>query len=695
MQRELVGMRRRRVFRPVLAGPFALLSLALAPFPLGPGPLWAAVLLLVNAAPWLLGWRQARRGHSVWRLSAAGLEQRDAAGRPRRRYPLADIGELVVAADTGMLTVTDAFGARMFAASLRSMGLDLVPLWMTARALDVTIEVFDSDPDLVDVAGRLPHGHNEETHRRLLALEAALLTAAHTAPAAPAEPPRVTSAYARRSDAPRRLGLYAARGLIAAAALSGLWLTASTTQYRDLPDRALGGAAAVLSGFALASLTRVRRETAAVRWTVHGDELRVRQDTVGQWRVPLAAIAAVAPYRGTVVEPRTGAASSGLVAYVFGHDTQILGALPYGALSPERVAAALRQHGVRLVDQDAAPRQRVASGGTPGGLFGNQVLPRLFRVLPGGRLLVDADGLHWADVAAGERLTVPAARIGSIELRTSHGHAWLRLRDDEGDVVLHAPLAALRASRTDVREGARRAGLPVVDREYDAYTEAAFAELVRGYGEPPAAAEPAQRLADASGVASFAKGGARRRGAPPGPGYRMDGEGRAGRGHLAGRGGAGRQVVIDPSPRSRLVGYLCLPAGLGVIGGLTASNLRVVVGSRLVLALVVAASLLIGLVAAVRRSRARPRLAISGRGIAGVSRGGRVLWRHDRAALGGVEVDESGRGAHLVVWSPGARELWRQPVDVSPGRLRSACEGYGLPWGPPAPPRLVGPPPEQ
>jgi hypothetical protein len=680
-------MRRRRVFRPVLAGLFAVMTLALAPWRLGPGPLWAAVLLGVNAIPWLLGLRVARRRPRGWRLSQDGLEQCGRRGRPLRRYPLVDIGELVVIADTGMLTVTDAFGFRLFAAPLRALGFDLLPLWCTARALDITIEVFDSDPDVVGTGGRLPPGHNEETQRRLLALEAALLASVHGERGTPAASPRPVLLVGRRPHAPHRLGLLAARGSIAAAAACGLWVTASTAEYRHLPERALGGVAAVVTAFALASLARVRRETAAISWSIDDRELRVRQETVGHWRVALDAIGAVAPYRGSLVDPRTGATSIGLVAYLFGHGGEFIHALPYGTLAAERVAIGLREHGVQVLEGDLSRPERAGAAGGSGGLFGPLVLPRLFRVLPAGQLLIDADGLHWTDLAAGERLTVPAERIGSIELRTSHGHAWMRLRDAGGDVVLHAPLAALRTRRTEVREGARRAGLPVIDREYDAYFNARFTEVIRGFHEPPAPAEPAARLAAHAPAAA---------GAPPrGVLAASVGQGGDGPAAGAGPGGSGGVVVIDPSRRTRRLGHVFLPLGMLLLGGLVASNLRPFVASRALLGGIVGLGLLLGALAAWRRGRSRPRLALSGRGVAGVSRRGRPLWRHDRRALGGVEVDEYGRTAQLVLWSASGRELWRQPLDAPPAGLRELCAAHRLPWGAPTPGRQVSPPPEQ
>src|SRR5689334_5986652 len=76
-------------WRPVAAGPFALLAVALALLPIRPVWLWALLIAAVSAFPWVLGAApeaRRRRPRPYWRLSAAGLERVGKGGLTMVRY---------------------------------------------------------------------------------------------------------------------------------------------------------------------------------------------------------------------------------------------------------------------------------------------------------------------------------------------------------------------------------------------------------------------------------------------------------------------------------------------------------------------------------------------------------------------------------------------------------------------------------
>ncbi|MGH3387340.1 MAG: hypothetical protein ACRDOO_00505, partial [Actinomadura sp.] len=241
----------------------------------------------------------------------------------------------------------------------------------------------------------------------------------------------------------------------------------------------------------------------------------------------------------------------------------------------------------------------------------------------------------------------------------------------EGDEFFAAPLTALRIARTDLRESARRAGLPVTDAEYDAYLSAAFHRAVSGLvvtdGTPDPPGMPS------GGEPSDGPSGARADEAP-----------------------AEQGVLVDVTRRSRVSSYavtvgLCeLVAILGAawfgqdLGGFTT-----------MLAWWAPAGLLLSLGGAWLYDRNRSQLRVSAAGIVAVTRLGRVDWDLRRDVIGGVGIDDSADGApQLVVWSPVGRVMRRVPFPPDLGELRRACERYGLPWGPPDGGRPAPPPPE-
>ena len=131
---------------------------------------------------------------------------------------------------------------------------------------------------------------------------------------------------------------------------------------------------------------------------------------------------------------------------VFDHRLGLLARLPArgsGRL-PARTCAA--RTGYRVITPE--------TGGTRPSDYGLDGLPEIFSRVPGGRLVIDDDGVGWADGAGDVILRMPRDRIGGMELLTVDGHAWLRMYDDDGEEFLAAPLSTLRISRTDLRESA-------------------------------------------------------------------------------------------------------------------------------------------------------------------------------------------------------------------------------------------------
>jgi hypothetical protein len=406
----------------------------------------------------------------------------------------------------------------------------------------------------------------------------------------------------------------------------------------DLGDRIAAGCW-VLVGITGALIAHRRLLRAMpIRWLISADRLEVR---VGRRLTTARAtdVAALLVTRGTVL--------------AFDHRLQLLTRLPARGLDAFQLAHALDEHGFQVLTAEA-PVLRPSEYGLDG-------LPEIFAQVPGGRLVVVDDGLGWADAAGDVVLKMPTDRIGGVELLTIDGHAWLRVYDSDGDEFFAAPLTALRISRTDLREQARRMGLPVTDAEYDAYLSAAFHGTVSGLSAVPseedeAVPAPMPETAPAPGLES----------------------------------------LLDVTRRSRLWG-LAVTVGVceivSVLGALwLAADLG---GFGTALAWAAPTGLLLGLGGAWLYDRNRSQLRISAREIASVTRLGRVEWRLGRETVGGIGIDESEEGSpRLVVWSPRGRVLRRVAFPPDLSELRRACERYGLPWGPPDAGLPAPPPPE-
>ncbi|MFI0351650.1 hypothetical protein [Actinomadura sp. 9N407] len=691
VEHELVGLRGPGGrWRPVAAGPFTLGAVALAVLPIRPLWLWAALIALVATVPWALGATpeaRRRRPRPYWRLSGQGLERIGPGGLGMVRYERSRIEALAVTTGDGALTVFHKFG-RASVGSLDSMGMEPLPFFVTARRLGIPIQLLDGDAadlegpalegslgalgvtapghedDPPGVTLKLPRHHTAE--QRLLDQEARLLNAAHEPPAGPGE--RGTGRGVRlATPAPlpsrRRIALLG--GL---SALLGAFMIA-----RIAVEGTDGFGTRLAAGcWALAAITGVlaarRRLLQAVRveWTISRDRLRVkgRPGPRDSLEIPAADIAALVVGPGLRPDPLTGEPRRAEPAVLaFDHRLRLLARLPAHGLDPFQLAHALDDHGLHVITPGARPPR------TPE--YGLEGLPDIFAQVPGGRLVVADGGLGWADAAGDVVLRMPEDRIGGIELLTIAGHAWVRLYDSDGEEFFAAPLSALRISRTDLREGARRAGLPVTDAEYDAYQSAAFHSAVSTLSAPQPETVPA--LAAPRGTSTAAD-------PEPPPAGPVSAPG----------------ALLDATRRSRIGTYGMSVLLCQLVAILGALWLGPELGGVLVTASwSMPAGLLIGLGGYWGYDRNRAQLRVSAAGLAVVTKRGRVEWDLTRERVGGVGIDDSSdRMPRLVVWSPAGRVLRQVGFPPDLEELRRACERYGLPWGPPDADRPAPPPPE-
>ena len=707
VEHELVGLRAPGGrWRPVAAGPFTALAVALALLPIRPAWLWVLLIALVVAVPWLLGAApeaRRRRPRPYWRLSENGLERVGRGGLTMTRYERSRIESLAVTTGDGVLTVVHRFG-RTAVGSLDSMGLEPLPFFVTARRLGIPVHILDGDaadlaephPGAIAMAGGdpalalgLPRHHLAE--QRLLDQEAELLAAAHE----PRDgedgeegggPPDGEVRLSTPEPLPshRRIALLGALSGLLGAVMVLRIAVEGTDGFGERLAAACWALAAII-GMLLAR--RRLLYSTRVEWTISARGLRVRQGR-RPVEVPAERIAALVVGPGLRPDPLTGEPRRADPAVLaFDHRLHLLARLPAHGLDAFQLAHALDDHGYRVVTPGARPPR------TPE--YGLEGLPEIFAQVPGGRLVVAEGGLGWADAAGDVVLRMPEDRIGGIELLTIAGHAWVRLYDADGDEFFAAPLSTLRISRTDLREGARRAGLPVTDAEYDAYLSAAFHSAVATLATEQ---EPAPVPAGAPGA-----GGQGGRAGSDGDG----GDGARGSGPGAGGGaGAGAQArlspvdapgaLLDATRRSRIGTYLMsmllceVVALLGSVwvgpdlGGFTATAVWAM-----------PAGAVAGLVGYWLYDRNRAQLRVSAAGVAVVTRRGRVEWDVTRDRVGGVGIDESSdRMPRLVVWSPAGRVLRQVGFPPDLEELRRACERYGLPWGPPDADRPAPPPPE-
>ncbi|WP_344823816.1 hypothetical protein [Actinocorallia longicatena] len=609
MDHELVGLRAEGR-RPPGGAPFVLLAFAIALVPIDPSWLWALAVMAAALVPLVAP--GARPGPS-WKLSADGLEVVGHDGEVRQNYAFERIQELSITADEQVLTVHHKFGTTQLG-TLPEMGFEPHTFFVTARRLGLRIRVVDGD-----------YAPDPDEEQDYLDVEAALMSAV-VEPAEPAgEPVTLTSQTARRF---RTRALLATGSFVLVAALMVAGAAGTEPSFTTRFGAGLWALAA--SGALFAARRRLRR-SAPNRWTISATALK---------DLPAEQIGAVLVGPGPELNPLTGEPDyAPLTAVVFDHRLRVMAQLNARGLDEFQLTHTLDEHGYRVVS--TAPAVIRPSE------YGLDGLPEIFSQVPGGRLVVAEDGLGWADMAGDVLLKMPADRIGAIELLTVDGHAWLRVYDSDGEEFLAAPLKALRIARTDLREQARQAGLPITDAEYEAYLSAAFHGAVSTISADPLLL--------------------------PTP-----------------EGGPG--ALLDATTRSRVWGYGMFSA-LGFLVALTITWFAGKLSPALFWTVPV--GILAGIGTGWLLDRNRSQLKISIHGIASVTRLGKTDWSLRRETVGGVGIDHGGEGIpRLVVWSPAGRVLRRVTFAPDLSELRRACEQYGLPWGPPDSAGPASPPPE-
>ncbi|TDB89099.1 hypothetical protein [Actinomadura sp. 7K534] len=716
MEHELVGLAGPGGrWRPVAAGPFALLAVVLALMPIRPVWLWATLLGVVAAVPWLLGAApeaRRRRPRPYWRLSAAGLERIAPDGQTMVSYERSRIEALAITTGDGVLTVFHRFG-RTAVGGMTAMGMEPLTVFVTARRLGLPVHVLDGEAtDLLDPAldealrvpgldddtpegSALPRDHAAE--KRLLDQEAALLAAAHEPSAQRTDDRGRAAGKGRgrgRTGAEHRLDtpepLPSRRRIVLLGALVAL--LAAVMIVRIAVDGTGGFGARLAAGCwvlaAIAGVLLARRRllrAAQIRWTITAERLRVRTRP-GRRReaqdLRAGDVAAVVVGPGLRLDPVSGdPRRADLAALAFGHRLELVARLPAHGLDGFQLAHALDDHGYRVITPGARTPRRPE--------YGLEGLPEIFAQVPGGRLVVADGGLGWADAAGDVVLKMPEDRIGGIELLTIAGHAWVRLYDTDGDEFFAAPLSALRISRTDLRDSARRAGLPVNDAEYDAYMSAAFHTAVSTLAAPEPVAEPEPATAVLPSQSAGQEGTAPR---PERPGEQdLTFSALPPPGPATAPG-----ALLDATRRSRAGTYamsVLLCEAVALLGAVWLGP--ELGGFNATASWSVPAGLVIGLVGYWLYDRNRSQLRVSSAGLAVVTKRGRVEWDLPRDRIGGVGIDEAHeRMPRLVVWGPSGRVLRQVTFPPDLDELRRACERYGVPWGPPDADLPAPPPPE-
>ncbi|WP_409060756.1 hypothetical protein [Streptomyces sp. SYP-A7185] len=589
------------------------------------GPLAAALL------GWLLGAAGPRLGaRTGWRLSGAGL-QRLRGGRATATYPFSRERPLLLSAMSLDVRAPTDYGStkvgNLCALGLEDMAIAMFPFWVTTRRLGAPLRLFDGPGE--------PEGNAAAREAGFSRREAALLAASAEGPlparaAGPVELSR-PEPEVRSRKLGRRIGfcLVGLVGLGAALAPSD-----GGNQGRVALVAALATTVAV---WAAGSFYRLLR-TPPAHWTVSPQGVTARDPWFGTTRLPASAIAGIVPTELTR-ETGDGKVGVSLVLQFYGHDLALIGTAHSGEIPPDELLAVLRSRGYRVIEDQ---RRGTAYDADP-------AFPP-HQLLPEARFTLGVDHVGWESERGAIR--VPRTEVAGLELHTRSGHPWLRLRDTRGEELLHAPLGALRVSRTELRDQARALGYPVTDPERDAYESAAFAGLAAPSGPPAHAAPPAAATAHVAAPV-----------APP-------------------------DVTVGMPGGTRKWYYVTGVAAGVLVMGVLAFKLRYLFDSGLSWAAWgVPAGAVAGALGALVYDRRRPALVLGGHGIRMAADGGqgKADWEHARPAIGGVGVDDHDDGVEaLLVWSPTGQVIRKESLNVpDTEELRLACERTGLPWGRP------------
>ncbi|GGV34644.1 hypothetical protein GCM10010277_20040 [Streptomyces longisporoflavus] len=590
---------------------------------------------------WLLGAAWPRLSvRTVWRLSGAGL-QRLRGGRATATYPFSRERPLLLSAMALEVRAPTDYGStkvgNLCAMGLEDMAIAMFPFWVTTRRIGAPLRLFDGPGE--------PEGNAAAREAGFSRREAALLAASAEGPlparaAGPVELSR-PEPEVRSRKLGRRIG-FCVVGLVGLGAV----LVPSDDSIEGRVTL-IASLATMVVVWAAGSFYRVLR-TPPAHWTVSPQGITARDPWFGTTELPASAIAGIVPTELTR-ETGDGKVSVSLILQFYGHDLALIGTSYSGDIPPDELLAVLRSRGYRVIQDQ--PRSNAYD-------VDPNFLPH--RMLPEARFTLGVDHVGWEGEHGAIR--IPRTEIGGLELHTVSGHPWLRLRDTRGGELLHAPLGALRISRTELRDQARALGYPVSDPERDAYESAAFAGL-SAPPAPPASPHPAYAPT-----------------APPAP------------------AAPASEVTVGMPGGTRKWYYITGVVAGVIVMGVLAFKLRYLFDSGLSWAAWgVPAGAAAGALGGWVYDRRRPALVLGGHGIRMAAGGGqgKAEWQHARATIGGVGVDDHDDSVEtLLVWSPTGQVIRKESLNVPDAEeLRLACERTGLPWGRPDL-GAWGPPPE-
>jgi hypothetical protein len=719
--------------RPIGAAPCGLLAMVIAAMPVTPVWFWLALIVAINAVPWLLGafWRTGTGER--WRLSTAGLERLAKDGSIRVAYTRRRIEEFVLTAEDDTLFVLHKFGGTEIG-RLAEMGFDRFSFFVTARRIGIPMHVLDGDQSVFDTEdASAPPGRT--LHRRLLAQEAELLTAVHQ-PRDPAGAPDLSGVV----DAPARTDAAGATDPPGDPASDTASDTASDRAPEPASDRApepVGGSgpgtppsagpdarpgtpstppAPDVAPSRLSRLHRRDRRLVALGAAVA---------LLGGYMTARLALAGAAGSGGLSLEARLMAGSW----LVIGAFTIVLTRRYWLRRAPLRWVVGtdgirVRYHGIdewRVRGREIAALY-VGTGptvesGNPEPVDGLLVLAFDHRLDVIARLpALDLDAFELAHVLSEHgfpvitddvrraRPTDPGYGLEGLpdvfkkvpggRLVVDDGIGWA---DASGETVLRLPRE--RLGRLELLTVNGQAWLRLYDADGDEFFTAPLSALrtsrtalrdsARRAGLPVTDAEY-----DAYETAvlhrAFTAGGA-----PAGETVKRPDE-PVDPATAGGVPGSATEFLLDASRLIRRLSYLFAFAVGQVCAVVGAVLLRGDLGGFWMAWLWSAsAGLVIAGLLGWRYDRDRPQLRVSTAGIASVRKRGRTQWRIDREVIGGIGVDRSnddGR-ARLVVWNPAGRLVRLLPLGPNVVELRRACEKCGLPWGPPGT-GAAPPPPE-
>jgi hypothetical protein len=625
--------------------------LALMPFE----PPWASLAAVVAPyALWLGALARPLRLRRRWRLDGHGLSTSD--GRQwRLDVPAGQLGALCLRLSASGRTASDSVEAvddagRVLHREPLALVGDPVTVALAAAGLNLPVRATYASSGAPGAPPVDPPGD----YGRVQSL---LLTALF-------EPPPVatvtgTEEVVHPEPAARRLAEAVAVRVVFAAAGGVLLVSLLAPAVHDTWSHrlfcALGAAVGVVCAWQLRRPALLRP---SLSWRVDRDAVVVEETGVPPRRIDGSLVAAFVPLPSTV-QPRRG--NRGIVTVpgvlAVDHALRPLAELPLRGLDRYAVARVLLRHGYRWVDPE------VPNAATDGNKRSAVELPPPLAALPGGRIVVDRDGVRWVDELRGSHPVLAAGDVGAIEIRTVDGRPWGLFFSTGGLRVLGAPLALLRANRSELARAARAAGYRLADPDGAAYERAMIAQAETGLGAVEATLpDPtvAATATDRSGPPPITDG-------PP----------------TALRDSWRTQVAVSALLAGVALAFAAmLTWRVAAVGGSISPTLVSVVG--------VLCALLVFVVCLGERNE----LLVGSERIALRDRRGRQRWVVHRADVAGVAFEDAHSGQRLMFLSLQGILIRAEVVPGTQDAVRDAVHRHGWPLGRPGAGSQPVPPPE-